>query len=175
MIFGGSEDKEIPLGELKQAFQFEEKIYNRSVEALSVKDTLTAYENCVAPLAPETVLVHIGAADLEFFAQDREAFANQYRELIMRIKQQNPKCRIAVVSLRNYENDPQIAQINQCLKNIAASENCEYGDLAGKKLWNPKNTMDTASFLYSIGFVRPLRTKKPLYDLVKMLFCDLAG
>lgn len=175
VIFGGSEDKDIPLGELRQAFEIKEKIYNRSTVGLSVKNALTAYEETVAVLDPETVLLHIGAEDLDLFAQDRDAFVDCYRQLIERIRKQNKKCRIAIVSLRNYDNDPRITQLNGSLKNLAQAERCEYCDIAGRKLWNPKSSMETASFLYDIGFVRPLKVKRPLYDLVKMLFCDLVG
>ena len=125
----------------------------------------------IAPLAPETVLIHIGEADLTNFAGDPTAFDNQYLELLKAIKARNKKYRIAVVSLKNYENDPQIAEMNKHLKYIADSEQCEYGDISAKKVWDPTASMDAASFVYSIGFVHPLKNKRPLYDLVKMLFC----
>lgn len=171
VIFGGSEDINIPLGELRQAFAVEQKMYNRSIAGLSVKDAVAVYNECVALLAPETVLIHIGASDLSFFEENPTAFDNKYCELISCIKAQNKKCRIAAVSLRNYDNNPLITELNKHLKYIADSEQCEYGDIASKKVWNPKSTKDAVSFVYSIGFVHPLKNKRPLYDLVKMLFC----
>lgn len=175
VIFGGTEDKTIPLGELRQAFEIEERIYNRSTAGLSVKNALAAYEETVAVLEPETVLLHLGAEDQELFVQDRDAFVGYYRQLIESIRKQNKKCRIAIVSLRNYGSDPQIKQINESLKYFAQAERCEYCDIADRKLWNPQSIKETASFLYDIGFVRPLKVKRPLYDLVKMLYCDLVG
>lgn len=174
VIFGGEEDLSIPLGELRQAFAIESKMYNRSIAGLSVMEAVTVYEECVAPLAPETVLVHIGDADFKFFEENPTEFDSKYRELIAHIKAQNKKCRIAVVSLRNYDNNPQIFEINKHLKYIAYSERCEYGDIASKKVWNPKSTMDAVSFVYFMGFVRSLKNKRPLYDLVKILFCSEA-
>jgi len=38
-------------------------------------------------------------------------------------------------------------------------------------VWNPKQTKEVVSFLYSIGFVRPLKQKRPLQDVAKILFC----
>lgn len=175
VIFGGTEDKTIPLGELRQAFEIEERIYNRSTAGLSVKNALAAYEETVAVLEPETVLLHLGAEDQELFVQDRDAFVGYYRQLIESIRKQNKKSRIAIVSLRNYGSDPQIKQINESLKYFAQAERCEYCDIADRKLWNPQSIKETASFLYDIGFVRPLKVKRPLYDLVKMLYCDLVG
>ena len=171
VIFGSGTDKDIPAGEIRQAFAVESKIYNRSFENLSVTESVSIYEKVIAPLAPETVMIHIGEADLTIFAENPTEFVNKYLELITVIKAQNKKCCIAVVSLKNYDSDPQIAELNKQLKYIADSEKCEYGDISARKVWNPKASMDAASFVYSIGFVRPLKNKRPLYDLVKMLFC----
>ena len=171
VIFGSGADKDIPTGEIRQAFAVESKIYNRSFENLSVTEAVSIYEKVIAPLAPETVMIHIGEADLGIFAEKPTEFDNKYLELIKVIKAQNKKCRIAVVSLKNYESDPQIAEMNKHLKYVADSEKCEYGDISARKVWNPKASKDAASFVYSIGFVHPLKNKRPLYDLVKMLFC----
>ena len=171
VIFGCGEDVNIPVGEVRQAFSVDAKMYNRSFKNLSITEAEAMYETCIAPINPETVLIHIGEDDLSLFKKDAAEFDTTYRKLIAFIKKQNKKCRIAVVSMREHDNHPIIAEMNQHLKNIADSEQCEYGDIASKKVWNPKSTMDAASFVYSIGFVRPLRCKRPLYDLVKMLFC----
>lgn len=171
VIFGSGADKDIPTGEIRQAFAVESKIYNRSFENLSVTEAVSIYKKVIASLAPETVMIHIGEADLGIFAEKPTEFDNKYLELIKVIKAQNKKCSIAVVSLKNYDSDPKIAEMNKHLKYVADSEKCEYGDISAKKVWNPKASMDAASFVYSIGFVHPLKNKRPLYDLVKMLFC----
>ena len=171
VIFGCGVDKEIPTCEIRQAFAVESKVYNRSFDNLSVNDALSVYKETVAALSPETVLLHIGETDIDFFAESPVEFDNKYRELIGYIKSQNKKCRISIISLRNYDSDPQITELNKHLKHIADSEKCEYGDISAKKVWNPKASMEVASFVYSIGFVHPLKNKRPLYDLVKILFC----
>lgn len=171
VIFGGRDDLNIPLGELKQAFSIEQNIYNRSIDGLSVTEAVPVYDEYVAPLAPETVLIHIGEADLKLFEEDAAVFDNKYQELIAHIRAEKKTCRIVVVSLRNYDNNPLINELNKHLKYMADSEHCEYGDIASKKVWNPKSTKDAISFVYSIGFVRPLKNKRPIYDLVKILFC----
>ena len=171
VIFGSGSDKNIPTGEIRQAFAVESRIYNRSFDNLSVNEAASVYEKIVGPLEPETVLIHLGEADLSTLGVNPTEFDNKYLELIKVIKAQNKKCRIVVVSLNNYDSVPQIAELNKHLKYIADSEKCEYGDIATKKVWNPKASMEVASFVYSIGFVHPLKNKRPLYDLVKMLFC----
>ena len=171
VIFGGSDDKDIPLCELRQAFALQSKLYNRSVTDLSIDEAVELYDTCVSPLSPETVLLHIGDADLDLFQEDSSEFDRKYLRLIDHIKTLCKKCRIAVISLRNPENAPDIAEINKHLKYIADSEQCDFEDIATKRVWNPKETMDVVSFVYSTGFVRPLKTHKPIYDLVKILFC----
>lgn len=170
VIFGCGEDKYIPTCELRQAFAIEQMVYNRSFEDLSVRNALNAYKESVTSLNAETVLIHIGGSDVAFFNDDAAAFDDKYRELIVYIKGQNKKCRIAVVSMKNRDDDPQIEELNKHLKNIAESEGCEYGDVAKKKVWNPKATMEAVSFVYSLGFVHPLKNQRPVFDLVKVFF-----
>lgn len=171
VIFGCGEDVAIPIGEVRQAFSVEQKIYNRSFNGLSILDATKVYNEIIAPLAPETILLHLGEADKDFFDENPAEFDKQYRNVISTIKSQNKTCRIAVVSLRNYDHNPQIDEMNRHLKYISDSEQCEYGDIASKKVWNPKATMSAASFFYSIGFVHSLKNRQPIFDLVRMLFC----
>ena len=44
IIFGGTEDKEIPLCELKQAFELKSNLYNRSITNLSVDSAVEVYD-----------------------------------------------------------------------------------------------------------------------------------
>ena len=170
VIFGGSEDLEIPIGELAQAFAINTKIYNRSVEGLSIHNAINIYDECVLPLMPETILIHIGSADLRNFEKDKATFVQKFCELISHIRLHNKTCRIAIISFKNYENDLKISEMNKHLQYIAESEHCEYGDISNKRVWNPKATKDAVSFVYSTGFVHPLRNTRSIYDLVKIFF-----
>lgn len=171
VIFGGCGDLEIPLCELKQAFSLDQKLYNRSIDGLTVSHAISDYDTCVAALNPETILLHIGEADRSTFDSAPSSFDQNYRQLIAHIRSTNPKCRIAVISLKNPDNDSAIAEMNLHLKYIAESEHCEYGDITSKHVWNPKQTKDIMSFLSALGFARPRTCTHPVYDLVKILFC----
>lgn len=171
VIFGGTEDKEIPLCELKQAFELNPNLYNRSVTGLSITNAVQMFDTCVAALCPETVLLHIGAADMDLFTENASEFDQKYRELIAHIKALNKNCRIGIISFRNPDNSSNIAEMNRHLKYLAQSEQCEFGDITSKRVWNPKETKEVVSFVYSIGFIHPLANKRPIYDLVKILFC----
>ena len=167
VIFGGSTDRELPLCELKQAFSIEQGLYNRSFPELSVRDAAEWYAACAAPLDPETVLLHIGEADRGWFAENFDEFDCLYRNLIAQIRTLNKKCRIAILSQNNPADDPVTNEMNRNLKYIADSEQCEYGDITAKRVWNPKETREVTSFVQAMGLVRSRRT---IYDLVKILF-----
>ena len=171
VIFGSGDDVDVPLCELKQAFSIDAKLYNRSFSNLSLEDAREAYDTCVAPIHPETVLLHIGSEDMACFAENASAFEQKYRELIAHIRNSNKKCRIVVISLKNYENDAAVAQLNKHLEYIADSEKCEFGDIASRRVWNPRSSMETASFLQNMGIMRPRRNQRPVNDLVRMIFC----
>ena len=171
VIFGGTEDLEIPLCELKQAFELNSKLYNRSMHELSIHNAQEIYDSCIAPLGSECILLHIGDADLKYFEENPSEFDQKYLELVQHIKAYNPKCNIVIISLKNYEEAETISELNRHLKYTAQSEQCEYMDISTKRVWNPQQTKDVVSFVYSTGFVRPLRKKRPVYDLVKILFC----
>ncbi len=171
VIFGGTAVKELPLCELKQAFSLNANLYNRSIRELSITNAFEIYEKCVAQLKPEILFLQIGEADLDFFIQHTAKFDENYRELLQNIKTRTPKCSIIITSLKNPQNKTAITQLNKHLKYIAESESCDYGDISTKRVWNPRETKDILSFVYDIGFVRPIKQKRPIYDLLKILFC----
>ena len=169
VIFGEKEDISIPLCELRQAFGIKENCYNRSFKNLTISEAYTLYTECIAVLSPETILLHI--TDAEGFKSSADKFTDDYRKLISQIRKDNKKCRIGIVSAKNYDSNSEIADLNKQLKYIADSEKCEFCDISQKRVWNPQQTKDIVSFVYNIGFVHPLKNKRPLNDLVKMLFC----
>ena len=172
VILGGAADREIPLCELKQAFGLEAMLYNRSVEGISVNNAIEIYDACVAPLVPETVLLHIGEADVRLFAGDVAIFDQKYRELVKHIRANDHRCGIVIVSLANPDGSAEIAEMNRHLRYIADSEQCQFGDIAARKLWNPRETRGVMSFLNAMGLGSARH--QPVYDLIRILFCSCA-
>ena len=171
VVFGGTSDVNIPLGELKQAFSLKDHIYNRSFSDLSVSEASKAFDECVEGLCPETVFVHIGEADISLFEEDDSAFEKNYQFLLKEIKNKNKDCRIVIVSLKNYDGDASIAKLNKRLKYIADSGKFEFEDISSKRIWDIKENSQVTSLLYDIGFDRPLNIRRPVYNLVRILFC----
>ncbi|MBQ8382734.1 MAG: hypothetical protein IJX47_05965 [Clostridia bacterium] len=171
VIFGGSTDTDIPLCELKQAFDLSEPLYNRSVRNLTVSSAAELFDACVADLAPDSVLLHIGEADLNAFAESPSTFDRDYRQLIAHIRACVRGCKIAMISLRNPDGSAVVTEMNQHLKVIAESERCEYNDISIRRVWNPKETCDVISFVHSMGAFGAFRHRRSFYDLTKILFC----
>ena len=104
VIFGGKDDTNIPLCELKQSFELDSNFYNRSFEELSITNAKELYKSYIADLSPDTIFLHIGENDLSLFQDDSNNFINLYRELIGEIRSCNKKCRIVIISLKNYDS-----------------------------------------------------------------------
>jgi hypothetical protein len=171
VVFGGSDDINIPLGELKQAFALNCNIYNRSFSGLSVADAIDVYEKCISELCPDAVLVHMGDADIYSFVGKETEFKENYRSLVGKIREKSKNCRIVVVSLKNQNENPAVDELNKLLKEIATLEKCEFTDISAKVNFNIKESCEITSFLYNVGFVSPLNIKRPIYNLVRILFC----
>ena len=170
VIFGGAKDRLIPLGELKETFDLQYTFNNRSVPGLCLANAENTYDQCVASLAPQGIYLHIGDADIALFTENAADFDERYCHLVQHIRSLDQKCRIAIVSLKNPDNEPVITELNKHLAVIAQNKNCEFCDIAKQQVWNPKQTKEVVSFLYSVGFVRPLMQKRPLQDIARILF-----
>ena len=170
VVFGGAEDRRIPVGELKQSFAIHMDLYNRSVDGLRLADAPAVFEACVSPLQPECVILRLGASDVEWFPESPAGFDRMYRNLIACVRRLHPNCRVALLTLDNPEDRDAIRDMNRRLRYLADAERCEFFDVAEFRLWNPQAAREVASFVYSTGFLRPLKAKKPLYDLVRILY-----
>ena len=171
VIFGGEEDRTIPLCELKETFDLQYTFYNRSLPGLCLDNAIDMYDQCVAPLAPQDIYLHIGNADKASFAGNAAQFDWKYSQLVRHIRSIDKKCTIAIISLKNSDGDSVITEINKHLEVIAKNEKCEFFDISKIRVWNPRQTKEVMSFLYSLGFVRPLKQNRPLNEIAKILFC----
>lgn len=166
VLLGGTLDKEIPVTELAQAFSFNFELYNRSADALSVKEAKSYFEDYVSGLKPEGIILHLGDNDISAFQNNAEAFDKNYLALIAAIKADNKKRRIALVSVNNPKNDKVVAALNARIKALAASEKCVYVNLENAKLWNPKANLAASAFARNMG----VSVRKPLSDVAEILY-----
>ncbi len=164
VLFGGKEDKTIPLCELKQAFSLP-NIYNRSLDEFWLQNAVEYYDLIVAPLAPKYLFIHVSEIDVKLFQTAPMTFDNALRALIAHVRAQNKNCTIALISVKNLENTNVLTEINTHLKNLADSERLEFSDVSKKKVWNPKTMKEVIGFISCMGI-----TKRPIYDVIKILY-----
>ena len=89
ILFGGAVDKEIPVAEIAQNYEFNFKMYNRSSFNLSLKDAKKVFSEQIETLNPEAVIIHLGTDDLDLFKRNSAEFDIKYMDLISFIKQAN--------------------------------------------------------------------------------------
>lgn len=168
VLLGGSLDKEIPVAEVAQSFNFNFKMYNRSKYGLSLKDAKKTYLESVEPMNPEAVIIHLGKENVEMFKNNSADFDVKYLELLSSIRHQNKDRRIALVSLE--EESKVEVEMNRHIKAIAESEKCEFVNMDRAKLWDTEKTKEVTAFMYELGFDSQLKVKKPLGDISKVLY-----
>ena len=166
ILLGNGLDTKIPVQSLGKEFKFNFKIYNKSCEKLSFENVQEYFSNAVAPLAPEGIMIHLGENDINLCMNNSELFDTNYLDFIMQVKSCNKKCRIALVSVANPQNNKAISQMNRRIKAIADSEKCSFVNLDNAHLWNPAATKAAVEFAHSMG----LNTRKPLSDVAEILY-----
>lgn len=166
IVFGGSLDNSIPVEELAKSFDFNFRIFNKSVAELSIKDSLGYFSAYIKPMRPEAMILHIGERDLNLFKANSSEFDSLYIKLIEEIRYTNSKCRLALVSLYNETSNQTVAEMNRHIKAIADSEKCDFIDVENAKLWKPESAKAAIRFAQNMG----LAVKKPLRDIAEILY-----
>lgn len=166
ILMGGDLDKQIPVAELAQSFDFNFQIYNRSEEKLSVKQARTFFQDNINAMEPEGIIIHLGDSDMNLFKTNSADFDKYYLTLLAAVKACNKKCRIALVSVNNPNSDKTIAEMNRHIKALADSEKTVFINLDNAKLWNPQAAKASVSFAYGMG----LKVRKPLTDVAEILY-----
>lgn len=165
VVFGGAADLDVPFDELKQSFNVDYAIYNRSVAGLTVADASSVYDAVVAPLRPSKLMLRLGEADLEAFEKNADEFIRLYRATIDHIRSLNKKCEIAIVSVGSDANSSTVADMNNRLNALADSERCFFENV---ETTSPA-MKETVSFVYSTGFFTPF-VSTPIHSLAKILY-----
>ena len=166
IVFGGSLEYSLPVKKLAETFDFNFQLLNKSFSDLSVKNAKDIFCSYIKPMHPEGILIHIGEKDLNLFRANSSEFDSLYLHLIEAVKETNPKCRIALISLYNEEGNQIIADMNRHINAIADSEKCDYIDVQNARLWNPAASKAAIRFAQNMG----LNVRKPLRDVAEILY-----
>ena len=130
VLFGSSFAKNIPVYELKQAFNIESDIYNRSLAGISIFNAEKLIDDCVIELSPQKVLLQLGETDLEEGSHTIPEIINEYEKIISKLRATDKHCSIVIVSI--CENDPNVCphELNKELELMAHRTKCQYADIS---------------------------------------------
>ena len=129
VMMGSTFAKDIPVGELRQAFELDFNIYNRSFTDLSVFDAEPILINCVETLAPSKIVLQLGETDLERGFKTIPEIIAEYTNVVKALKKRNRFTDIVIVSVCETGNGTQPAEFNAQLEKMAKKLGCKYADI----------------------------------------------
>ena len=130
VLFGSTFAKEIPVGELRQAFNLDCNIYNRSFADVSVFDAEELLIKCAESLAPSKILLQLGETDLERGYKSVPEIIAAYDSLVKSIKKRNRFTDIVIVSVCENSNGIQPSEFNSQLEKMAKKNKCKFADIS---------------------------------------------
>lgn len=130
VLFGSTFAKDIPVGELRQAFDLDCNIYNRSFTDVSIFDAEALLIECVESLAPSKILLQLGETDLERGYRSVPEIIAAYDSLVKCIKKRNRFTDIVIVSVCENSNGIQPSELNSQLENMAKKNKCRFADIS---------------------------------------------
>ena len=129
-MFGSTFAKDIPVGELRQAFDLDLNIYNRSFTDISVFDAEALLIECAESLAPSKLLLQLGETDLERGYRSVPEIIVAYDSLVKSIKKRNRFTDIVIVSVCENSNGIQPSEFNSQLEKMAKKNKCKFADIS---------------------------------------------
>lgn len=129
VLFGSTFASSIPVCELKQTFNIESPVYNRSLKGLSVFDADGFANNYISPLFPKKILLMLGDADLDEGVHTVSEIISEYEKLIYSIRSNDRRCTVVVVSVCS-ENSSMCGEFNDELEKMAKRLTCQYVDIS---------------------------------------------
>lgn len=130
VLFGSTFAKEIPVGELRQAFDLDFNIYNRSFTDVSIFDAEALLMECAERLAPSKILLQLGETDLERGFRSIPEIIAAYDSLVKSIKKRNRFTDIVIISVCENLNGIQPSEFNSQLENMAKKNKCKFADIS---------------------------------------------
>ena len=160
VIFGGSESHEVSLDEIKDAFNLDEHVYNRSFSGMTLDDASDLYDKTVATMKPSAVLLQIGAADTP------DNFDEKFLALVSHIKEVSKGAKIYIVGYR----DEAKSDLNDRLMKLAYLAACEFVAIADSSRTASRSKVEMMNFLDNCGFVCPIKRRRSITDLTQLIF-----
>lgn len=126
VVFGSSYMSKFPFYELVNKCHFENAIYNRSIDGLTISEAKEIFNDCVVGLHPSKLFISLGEED-----KDNIDAIKEYKEVLNNAMKSLPNCQIYLIGL---DKDSESAKtLNQKIKGLCNSERVEYVELVWSK------------------------------------------
>ncbi|SFQ26578.1 hypothetical protein SAMN02910358_01342 [Lachnospiraceae bacterium XBB1006] len=133
VLVGSTFAKEIPVCELRQTFQLDCDLYNRSYTDLSIYDAKDLIVECMDSLSPHKLLLNLGETDLERGFHTITEIVGAYETLIKELKQHAPYCQLVIVSVCDSDYATKPGALNRQLELMAKRNKCQFADISSAK------------------------------------------
>ncbi len=167
VLLGGKSAAVLETEKLSEAFEMDVQAANYSEDGMTLKRAEEVFDAFAQEVRPERVILHLGEAEAESFAEGE--FDRAYLSLIEHIRRTLKKCSVCLVTLKNEENSEVIDTVNRHIKNIADAERCSIVDV-NRIRENDAELCRTVAFACELGFMGTLRNGPSDQTLVKMIF-----
>lgn len=127
VVFGSTYMAKFPLYELINKYHFENAVYNRSIEGLTVQEASELVQDCVISIAPAKIFIALGEAD----EYDADAI-KKYKEIVKNIRSSLPKSKIYLISLK--ETGVYAQKFNENMRSLCDDKTVKYIQLVSPSL-----------------------------------------
>lgn len=136
VIIGSTFANAIPANELKQTYNIDCDVYNRSIVDLTIFEASELIEKTMKQLKPSRILLNLGETDLELGFSSVKEIVECYEKIINMIHNANKHCKIVIVSVCDNEYNIQPNVLNRDIEALSRKYKCQYADItsaSGKK------------------------------------------
>lgn len=127
VVFGSTYMAHFPLYELINRCTFENAVYNRSIEGLTLKEALEIVNDCVISISPRKIFLSLGEED----ESDPDAIA-RYSSLISEIRKSLPESNLYLIGLSGPGEF--VGEFNKYLRSLCDNKKIKYIDFVSKPM-----------------------------------------
>ena len=126
VVFGSTYMSGFPLYELVNKCMFENAVYNRSIEGLTVKEALEIVKDCVIDIHPSKLFLALGEED-----ENNPNVISEYTRLVSEIRSHLPACDLYLIGLT--DAGQYAANFNKKIMELCDDKKIKYIDFISKQ------------------------------------------
>lgn len=127
VVFGSTYMANFPLYELINRCRFENAVYNRSIEGLTLKEALEIVNDCVISISPRKIFLSLGEED----EGDPDAIA-RYSSLVSEIRTKLPESHLYLIGLIG--SGEYVEHFNKYVRSVCDGKKIKFIDFVSKPM-----------------------------------------